>query len=185
MLFDIANTLSALRTWRAFVDVKDVILKAWRHLFEDTKDWDRSSDTFFSLVYLCCQLQYLSFMRTINITWDTLQTDERLCDFQIYTEDLEGYKVARCKKKKKNDLVPHWQSKGVRIEDKAWELQKMSGTIRPFFFFFTTQIRIKTTKCNSFPLSNPYFMIIPHSKTLEKVELPKESCSIFLPLAPC
>lgn len=38
MLFDIANTLSALRTWTAFVDVKDVILKAWRHLLEDTKD---------------------------------------------------------------------------------------------------------------------------------------------------
>lgn len=38
MLFDIANTLSALRTWRAFVDVRDVILKAWRHLLEDTKD---------------------------------------------------------------------------------------------------------------------------------------------------
>lgn len=69
-------------------------------------------------------------MRTINITQDALQTDERLCDFQIYTEDLEGYKVARCEKM----ILFLTESKGVRIEDKACELQKVFGTIRSFDF---------------------------------------------------
>lgn len=82
----------------------------------------------------------------------------------IYTEDLYGDRVERSEKI--NFFLTHTKSRGVRIEDKPKNCKE--PCLEQSDLFSTTQTRIKTTKCNNFPLSNPYFMIIPHSKTLEK-----------------
>lgn len=187
MLFDGANSHSALRTWSAFVDVNDVILKAWRHLLEDIKDWDRSFNTFFFSCVVSCNIWALWEQSTSPIKLiHTRHTPAR--QGVVWFSDLHWRfrGIQGCEMWEKWFPPPHTHTDRVKESELriSRELQRtMFGTIWPFFF--TTQIRIKTTKRNSFPLSNPYFMIIPHSKTLGKMELSKESCcSIFLPLAP-
>lgn len=61
----------------------------------------------------------------------------RGCVFQIYTEDFEGYKVERSEK---NDFSypPHWQSQGVRIEDKPDNCKETCLEQSDLFFLYNS-----------------------------------------------
>lgn len=153
MLFDVANSHSALRTWSAFVDMNEVILKAWGHLFED---WVRSYKHIFVFLCVCvvgCNIWALWEQSTSPIklihTRHTLARQGVVCfsDLHWSFRGIQGWE------KWENwfsSPPPHWRSKGVRIEDKPGNC-KETCLEQSDLFFFTTQIRIKTTKCNSFP----------------------------------
>lgn len=80
-------------------------------------------------------------------------------------------------------FIPPTQSQGVRIEDKPDNCQE-TCLEQSDLFFFTTQIRIKTTKCNSFPPIQSILHDYPSLQNIgKKMELSK-LCSIFFPLAP-
>lgn len=76
VLLDAANSPSAIHTCSVFADVNDVTLKAWKHLLEDTEDWDGSLNLFFFFPACpCCLAEIFELHeKTVNLQWSQSNT---------------------------------------------------------------------------------------------------------------